>query len=56
MGKPIPIAIDVEPGEYRATLVRDEAAEFDHALLESIAGYEANSGPDWSILLQWVGA
>ena len=55
MGKPVPIAIDVDPGEYRATLGRNEAAEFDHALLESVEGYEASSGPDWSILLQRVG-
>jgi hypothetical protein len=54
LGEPTPAAIEVEPGEYQATLIRNEEAESDHALLESIADYVDRGGPDWSIRLQKI--
>ncbi len=37
----------VEPGTYQVSIVRNEDAEFDHTLLDSITDYPSGDGPDW---------
>lgn len=54
LGTPTSVAIEVEPGEYQATLIRNEEAEFDHGLIDSVADYVDRGVPDWSISLQKI--
>ena len=54
LGNPTSVAIEVEPGEYQATLTRNEEAEFDHGLIDSVADYVDRGVPDWSISLRKI--
>lgn len=52
LGHPPPAVVIVEPGTYRATLRRDDAAESAHAFLEGQSAYPEGEGPDWRLRLQ----
>ena len=42
----------VEPGIYYIAVERNDAAELEHAFLQSPSEYPSNGGPDWLIRLQ----
>jgi hypothetical protein len=42
----------VEPGTYQVFIERNEVAEFDHALIDSVDDYPSGEGPDWILKIQ----
>ncbi len=52
LGVPLSECVQVEPGAYRVSLLRNEQEEIKHQGLHSSVGYPAADGPDWMFTVQ----